>query len=382
MAAVPASVLRTVIPGDTLADVLPRLHARTRRRLRTNSSTSPTSNSASGCANTSSRAAIAPRSRRSGGRSARAAHESRDAGALPAQDLPRPEDVLDRGPRRDDPDARGDHRRTGARRRRVRPSSAWRIAAASARSRTSSIGPTRRFCSSSRRADLRGDANEDDDVTGDVKYHHGSEGTYETIDGTPIAVSLANNPSHLEAVDGVVEGRTRALQTNHDTAVATIDQRRAAPILIHGDAAFSAQGVVAEVLNLQSLAGLRHRRHDSPDRQQPGRLHDRPCRRALDALRKRLGQGLRRADRARQRRRRGGVHLRRPPRRRLPPPLRARRDHRRHRLSPLRSQRDRRAGVHAAADVRAHQEPPDRTRTVRAELDRARRRRRRTIRPR
>ena len=93
-----------------------------------------------------------------------------------------------------------------------------------------------------------------DDVTGDVKYHHGATGTYDSANG-PIAVVLANNPSHLEAVDGVVEGRTRALQTNHDRPIATLDTGRAAPILIHGDAAFSAQGVVAEVLNLQALAG-------------------------------------------------------------------------------------------------------------------------------
>jgi 2-oxoglutarate dehydrogenase E1 component len=104
-------------------------------------------------------------------------------------------------------------------------------------------------------ADLRrGDADADD-VTGDVKYHHGASGVYPTHDGASIAVTLANNPSHLEAVDGVVEGRTRALQTDHGTPIARVDHGRAAPILIHGDAAFSAQGVVAEVLNLQALAG-------------------------------------------------------------------------------------------------------------------------------
>jgi len=94
-----------------------------------------------------------------------------------------------------------------------------------------------------------------DDVTGDVKYHHGAEGRYGLPNGTSVEVLLANNPSHLEAVDGVVEGRTRALQTNRRTPVATLETGRAAPILIHGDAAFSAQGVVAEVLNLQALEG-------------------------------------------------------------------------------------------------------------------------------
>jgi multifunctional 2-oxoglutarate metabolism enzyme len=103
-------------------------------------------------------------------------------------------------------------------------------------------------------ADLRGEG-DDSDVTGDVKYHQGADGTYETYHGATMRVSLANNPSHLEAVDGVVEGRTRALQTSHELPIPVVDTRKAAPILIHGDAAFSAQGVVAEVLNLQGLAG-------------------------------------------------------------------------------------------------------------------------------
>jgi 2-oxoglutarate dehydrogenase E1 component len=93
------------------------------------------------------------------------------------------------------------------------------------------------------------------DVTGDVKYHHGAEGTYVTPIGTKITVELANNPSHLEAVDGVVEGMTRCLQTDRSGNVPQIDAQIAAPILIHGDAAFAAQGVVAEVLNLQAIPG-------------------------------------------------------------------------------------------------------------------------------
>jgi len=104
-------------------------------------------------------------------------------------------------------------------------------------------------------ADARGEGADDEDVGGDVKYHHGSSGTYYTLDKRKIAVELASNPSHLEAVDAVVEGRTRALQTNHNTPEATLEIGRAVPILVHGDAAFSAQGVVAEVLNLQGLAG-------------------------------------------------------------------------------------------------------------------------------
>ncbi|HZZ65393.1 MAG TPA: multifunctional oxoglutarate decarboxylase/oxoglutarate dehydrogenase thiamine pyrophosphate-binding subunit/dihydrolipoyllysine-residue succinyltransferase subunit [Candidatus Baltobacteraceae bacterium] len=100
------------------------------------------------------------------------------------------------------------------------------------------------------RGEVRGD-----DVTGDVKYHHGASGTYSCADGASIAVTLANNPSHLEAVDPVVEGTARALQTDHGSPLAVQNLKNAAAILIHGDAAFIGQGIVAEVLNLQSLPG-------------------------------------------------------------------------------------------------------------------------------
>jgi 2-oxoglutarate decarboxylase len=104
-------------------------------------------------------------------------------------------------------------------------------------------------------AHQRGEVGSADDVTGDVKYHHGATGTYRCADGKTIAVTLANNPSHLEAVDPVVEGSARALQTGHSRAIPTQDVRKAAPILIHGDAAFIGQGIVSEVFNLQSLPG-------------------------------------------------------------------------------------------------------------------------------
>ena len=104
-------------------------------------------------------------------------------------------------------------------------------------------------------ASVREEIGEEDDMMGDVKYHHGAHGEYVTPVGTKIAVELANNPSHLEAVDGVVEGMTRSLQTDRAVNPATLNTEIAAPILIHGDAAFAAQGVVAEVLNLQGLAG-------------------------------------------------------------------------------------------------------------------------------
>jgi 2-oxoglutarate dehydrogenase E1 component len=94
-----------------------------------------------------------------------------------------------------------------------------------------------------------------DDPTGDVKYHLGATGTYITDRDRRVEVRLVSNPSHLEAVNGVVEGWARALQSHRDGADLELDSEAAIPILIHGDAAFSGQGAVQEVLNLQSLAG-------------------------------------------------------------------------------------------------------------------------------
>ena len=93
------------------------------------------------------------------------------------------------------------------------------------------------------------------DVTGDVKYHAEAEGTYITPNGKQVSVSLLANPSHLEAVDPVVEGWTRAQQTRRKGAELYMDRVGTVPILIHCDASFAAQGVVPEVLNLQKLAG-------------------------------------------------------------------------------------------------------------------------------
>jgi 2-oxoglutarate dehydrogenase E1 component len=90
--------------------------------------------------------------------------------------------------------------------------------------------------------------------TGDVKYHLGAEGTRSTAAGE-VTVTLSANPSHLEAVDPVVEGRTRAEQTDRGTRAGLHDPRVAMPVLIHGDAAFPAQGIVPETLNLARLAG-------------------------------------------------------------------------------------------------------------------------------
>ena len=91
--------------------------------------------------------------------------------------------------------------------------------------------------------------------TGDVKYHYGHRGVYETSEGEKISVRLYPNPSHLEFVDPVVTGGARFLQSDFEGPTLTHDPRRAVPVLLHGDAAFPAQGVVAETLNLQALKG-------------------------------------------------------------------------------------------------------------------------------
>ncbi len=90
--------------------------------------------------------------------------------------------------------------------------------------------------------------------SGDVKYHLGAEGIRATRAGD-ITVTLASNPSHLEAVDPVVEGRARAEQTDRSTRAGYHDPTVALAILIHGDASFAGQGEVAETLNLDALPG-------------------------------------------------------------------------------------------------------------------------------
>src|SRR4029077_19983525 len=87
--------------------------------------------------------------------------------------------------------------------------------------------------------------------SGDVKYHLGASGVRRSASGKEIVVSVAPNPSHLEAVDPVVEGIVRPKQDR----LGDTDRARVIPLLIHGDAAFAGQGVVAETLNLSQLDG-------------------------------------------------------------------------------------------------------------------------------
>jgi 2-oxoglutarate dehydrogenase E1 component len=86
---------------------------------------------------------------------------------------------------------------------------------------------------------------------GDVKYHMGATGTLTTASGKLVDLHLASNPSHLEAVNPVIMGRTRAYQQR----IGENGRREVLPIIIHGDAAFAGQGITAETLNLASLHG-------------------------------------------------------------------------------------------------------------------------------
>jgi 2-oxoglutarate dehydrogenase E1 component len=87
---------------------------------------------------------------------------------------------------------------------------------------------------------------------GDVKYHVGATGEYQSPNGEVIALHLASNPSHLEAIDPVVLGRTRAKQER----IGKSGKDQVLPLIIHGDAAFAGQGIVAETLNMATLHGF------------------------------------------------------------------------------------------------------------------------------
>jgi 2-oxoglutarate dehydrogenase E1 component len=87
--------------------------------------------------------------------------------------------------------------------------------------------------------------------SGDVKYHMGATGEYETRSGSKVHIHLVSNPSHLEAVDPVTVGRTRAKQDR----TAEGGREKYLPLLVHGDAAFAGQGILAETMNFADLEG-------------------------------------------------------------------------------------------------------------------------------
>ncbi len=88
---------------------------------------------------------------------------------------------------------------------------------------------------------------------GDVKYHIGATGHYVTAHGKEIEIHLVSNPSHLEAVDPVAVGRSRAKLTRYAGGSTRFDTNRVVPIVMHGDAAFAGQGIFAETLNFADL---------------------------------------------------------------------------------------------------------------------------------
>jgi 2-oxoglutarate dehydrogenase E1 component len=91
--------------------------------------------------------------------------------------------------------------------------------------------------------------------TGDVKYHHGAQGSYLLQNGESVIVRLESNPSHLEFVGPVAAGATRAAQTTRQGPHAHLDTNAAVNVILHGDASFPGQGIVAETFNLQALDG-------------------------------------------------------------------------------------------------------------------------------
>ena len=98
--------------------------------------------------------------------------------------------------------------------------------------------------------------------SGDVKYHLGTKGVFTAESGATTKIYLAANPSHLEAVNPVLEGIVRAKQdklraASGDTSVDEQSSFPVLPILLHGDAAFAGQGVVSETLSLSLLKGYR-----------------------------------------------------------------------------------------------------------------------------
>ena len=175
--------------------------------------------------------------------------------------------------------------------------------------------------------------------SGDVKYHLGANGTYIQMFGdNDIAVSLVANPSHLEAVDPVLEGIVRAKQDVLDKGDGP-DGFTVVPLMLHGDAAFAGQGVVAETLNLALLRGYRT----------GGTIHivvnnqigftTSPSDREVLGVLHRCRQDDRRADLPRQRRRPGGRGVGGPAGDGLPAEVQEGRHHRHAVLPPSRAQR-------------------------------------------
>ena len=116
--------------------------------------------------------------------------------------------------------------------------------------------------------------------SGDVRYHLGFQTEHSHPDGRTVRVNLVANPSHLESVDPVVEGMARAVQRERGD----VERKQIVPLILHGDAAFSGQGIVEETFNLSTLQRLQDRRHHPRHHQQPDRLHHLRSGRAVHVL--------------------------------------------------------------------------------------------------
>ena len=201
--------------------------------------------------------------------------------------------------------------------------------------------------------EFKGGSFKPDDVegSGDVKYHLGASSD-RAFDGNNVHLSLTANPSHLEIVDPVVLGKVRAKQDQHGCKPG--ERTPVLPLLIHGDAAFAGQGVVAECFGLSGLKG--HRTGGSIHfiiNNQIGFTTSAALLALLALLlgRRQDGGG---ADLPRERRQPGSGGARRQDRHRVPPAVPEAGRHRHVLLPQARPQRVRRAGLHAAADVPRH----------------------------
>ena len=367
-ARIPASLLRLSVPGETLLDALPRL-----REVYTGSIAYEIEHIADHAERVWLRKAI--ESGRFRARAARRSERTRaPASPLPGRGLravppalvPRTEAVLARGARRADPDARRGDRRSPPR------SGAHEVVIGMAhRGRLNALVHTVGRSYESVLREFEGERSYDALVvdpeggSGDVKYHlpasgHARHRRTARSRSRSRRTRATSRPSHPSSRGGRAPSRptARGAPALHDPTVALA-------VLIHGDAAFPGQGVVAETFNLQSLEGYATGRHAAPDHEQPGRLHDRSDRGPLDALLERPREGVRRPDRPRQRRRPGGGAERGPARARVPRRVRPRLRDRPRRLPALRAPGAGRGGVHAAAAGRADPVPADRARAVR-----------------
>ncbi len=259
MSQIPASILRIGVEGETLLDALPRM-----REAYCGTIAYQIEHLSSHQQRVWLREMIetgwhrAPLRSRREARPALAPDRGLPVRALPPEGLPGPEDVLDRGPRRDVPmldEIATLARQNGAEEVVIGMAHRGRLSVLAHNLGRSVESILAEFEGAKALDQVKAIAAIPHSGTGDVKYHHGAEGLLETRDGEQVKMRLHPNPSHLEFVDPVVTGGARAAQTEHSGPKLHHNPHVAVPVLLHGDAAFPGQGVVAETLNLQSLRG-------------------------------------------------------------------------------------------------------------------------------